>query len=116
MPSDNARVVHIKDGIEDAVYVGHANGRAHLPASPFANPHTVDAYGVPSLAMMAFTEDLRFGALRHVLAELPSLRGKPLACWCRHDGEEPNDANTCHADILVRFLETFTDDELRAMA
>jgi hypothetical protein len=30
-----------------------------------------------------------------VLAQLPELRGKRLACYCSHD--EP-----CHADILAR--------------
>lgn len=116
MFSTATRVVHVRDGIKDAVYVGRANGRAGLKASPFLNPHTTKAFGIRSLAMMAYTEDLRFGSLRHVLADLPALRGKPLACWCRHDGEACNEDNACHADILVRLLETYTDEELRAMA
>jgi hypothetical protein len=47
---------------------------------------------------------------------LPELRGKALACWCRHDGEEPTDDNRCHGDQLVRMLNYFTDDQLREAA
>ena len=116
MSREHTHVVHIRDGVEDAIYVGPAMGHAHLEASPFANPHSVEDYGARSLAMMAYTEDLCFGRLHHLLAHLPALRGKPLACSCRHEGEEPTDANACHADVLIRLLETYSDDELLAMA
>lgn len=34
-------------------------------------------------------------AQARILARLPALRGKDLACWCRLDGKP------CHADILL---------------
>jgi hypothetical protein len=50
---------------------------------------------------------------RHLLADLPELRDKALACWCRHDGEERTHANACHGDVLVELLGRYSDDELR---
>jgi hypothetical protein len=116
MLREHTHVVHVGDGIRDAIYVGPEIGQAHLKASPFANPHSVEDYGARSLALMAYTEDLRFGCLHHLLAHLPALRGKPLACLCRHEGEEPTDTNACHADVLIRLLETYSDEDLLAMA
>lgn len=116
MSRENTHVVHISDGIRDAIYVGPVDGHAHLSPSPFANPFTEEDFGHRRLALMAYTEELRFGALHYLLALLPALRGKPLACRCRHHGEALTDDNVCHADILVRLLEMYTDDELRAMA
>lgn len=111
------RVVHVKDNVDGAVYVGRANGRARLKQSPFHNPHKVKDYGDRNLAIMAYANDLRFGKSRHLLADLPALREAPaLACWCRHDGEERTAGNTCHADTLVLLLRMFTDSELREMA
>ena len=36
---------------------------------------------------------------QEVLAALPSLRGKNLACWCRQP--EPGQADNCHAATLL---------------
>jgi hypothetical protein len=49
-------------------------------------------------------------------ARLPSLRGKPLACWCRHDGELRTPETVCHGDVLVHLLRHHTDDELFSLA
>jgi hypothetical protein len=43
------------------------------------------------------------------------LRGTALACWCRHDGEAPTPETACHEDVLVSLLDTYTDEEIRAM-
>ena len=113
-----ARVVHVNDNIEGAVYIGRANGRKGLPASKWANPMQIKNYRQVS-ARSYVIELYRVGLMtgdRAKLASLPELRGKPLACWCRHDGEPRTDANACHGDVLVELLERYTDDELRAMA
>ena len=124
------RVVHVADKVEGAVYIGRAMPRQRLKASPFANPHKI---GSPSVlggvilgregALFNYVEDLMHGSKRHLLAELPELRDKPLACWCRHDGvpmttgvNDDGPDNRCHGDLLVRYLDTWTDDELREMA
>ena len=43
-------------------------------------------------------------------------RDRPLACWCRHDGEARTPANACHGDVILGLLEANTDDELRTLA
>ena len=116
MSSGSNRVVHIKDGVRDAVYIGPANVAASLEASPFSNPYSSKDYGIPHLALMAYTEALCFGSLRHLLGDLPSLRGRPLACLCHRHEEEPDGVTDCHADVLIRLLETYSDEELYAMA
>ena len=111
------RVVHVKDQVPGAVYIGRANGRAKLRQSPWHNPHKIkDHAGDRNLAILQFANDLLNGEKRGMLAELPALRGRPLACWCRHDHEERHPGNTCHGDILVKLLELMTDDDLIALA
>ncbi len=50
-----------------------------------------------------------------LLARLPALRGKPPACWCRHNGEARTAENACHPDVLLELLGRHNDAELRAM-
>ena len=107
------RVVHINDKIEGAVYVGRAVPRRRLAGSPFANPHRIK--GERQLCIDKYEHDITEGALRPLLATLPELRGKPLACWCRHDGVPWTAETWCHADVLADLLDRYTDDELRAM-
>jgi hypothetical protein len=45
-------------------------------------------------------------ARERILAGLPSLRGRDLACWCKPDAE-------CHADELLR-LAAMPEEELAA--
>lgn len=120
------RVVHVNDRVEGAVYIGRANRWNGLQRSKWANPHKIgdwasDAYGDLSEidrteAVLRYSYDLVVGTLRCLLTDLPELRGKPIACWCRHDGEERTEANACHGDVLKDLLDQYTDDELRAMA
>ena len=122
------RVVHVRDNLPGAVYIGRAMPRQRLKASPFANPHKIGAShpkfegegqgGVLARydAVRLYSWDLFAGDKTAMFADLPELRGKPLACWCRHDGEERTPDNECHGDVLVALLETYTDLELRAMA
>jgi hypothetical protein len=104
------RVVHVKDNVPGAVYIGRANGRAKLSGSPFQNPFRVDTLGRQGV-IDHFRECLMGSP--GLLSRLPELRGKPLACWCRHDGEERTPQNACHGDVLVELLERYSDDELR---
>lgn len=130
----NTRVVHVSDKIEGAVYIGRAMPRQGLKASPFANPWKIGAKAshwgqndpiTREGALFAYSTEFwdPEGSLHHLLRKLPELRGKPLACWCRHDGVPmtngstlPGPDNRCHGDLLVDWLESFTDEELIAMA
>jgi len=83
---------------EGAVYVGRG--------SRFGNPWSIakarlagftgtDAE-IQALCVGMFRNGMRAGVLvcQPIIAGLPDLRGKPLACWCRLD-------QPCHADILL---------------
>jgi len=111
------RVVHVNDHVRGAVYIGRAMPRQGLPASKWANPYKIGRDGTRGQVVLKYTEDLLIGERRPLLAELPELRGKPLACWCRHDGEITHPpTNGCHGDTLLYLLSIHTDDELRELA
>ena len=118
------RVVHVNDNVEGAVYIGRAmppaRGRRRLSESPWANPYKIGT--VPAWADGPLTRaDAIEGYRRRLVADpdamalLVALRGKPLACWCRREGEEKSASNACHGDVLVELLNRYSDDELRAM-
>lgn len=114
--SEQTRVVHVRDHVPGAISIGRANRRSNLPASPFANPFVIGRiWGDRAQVVESYRQHLLTGAGRPLLAELPALRGKPLACWCRHEGEVRTPRTVCHGDVLVSLVNAYTDDELRAM-
>jgi hypothetical protein len=112
------RIVHVNDRIDGAVYIGRAMPRQGLRASVFANAYRIGRDGDRAAVLAYYEDDLYTFAHRpsDVLHLLPELRGKPLACWCRHDGEVVTPENRCHGDLLLEALARFTDDDLRSMA
>ena len=108
------RVVHIKDNVPGAIYIGRANHRAQVSESVFHNPFVIGKNG--SRYQVVRSYEWWINERRDLWWGLPDLRGKPLACWCRHDGEAPNANNRCHGDILIDLLKRYTDDELIAAA
>jgi hypothetical protein len=102
------RVVQVRDNVPGAVYIGRANRRSGLPPSPFANPFVIGPTWGDRAQVVASYRD-------HLLTGTGRQRGEPLACWCRHDGEPRTARNACHGDVLVELLETYSNDELRAM-
>lgn len=118
--TEKSRVVHVRDNVPGAVYIGRAMPRQGLKASPFGNPFR-QRDGDPIRLFIDYLGDPGRG--RRLMAQLPALRGKPLACWCVHDGDpaplprdfDP-DSSRCHGEVLKWLLDNYTDDELRAMA
>lgn len=108
------RVVHVKDRIPEAVYVGRRQPWLGLAQSPFANTFPITPTTDRAAAIARFRAHLL--ASPALLRRLPGLRGRPLACWCRRDGEARSEGNACHADVLVEVLAAHTDDGLRAAA
>ena len=123
----SARVVHVKDHIEGAVYIGRPMPRQKLRGTIWANPYKI-GQGVPrfhdgTVTMEPMTRQNVIALYRYditqsrfLLRELPTLRGKTLACWCRHHWEKPGPGNACHGDVLLEMLAQYTDDDLMAMA
>ena len=117
------KVIHVHDmsNYPDAVYIGRAMPRRGLKASPFANPYKIGRDGSREDVLRKFASDLDAmlaGSGRQgVLDDLCELIGKPLACWCRHDGQPITDETGCHGDILIAELRAnYTDAELRRLA
>jgi hypothetical protein len=116
MPDLPTHVVHVRDTVPGAVSIGRARRPNHQPPSPFANPFAIGpTWGDRAQVVAHYRAYLLTGADRPLLRELPALRGTPLACWCRHEGEPRTPRTVCHPDVLVELLEIYTDDELRAM-
>lgn len=119
-----ARVVHVKDRIEGSVYIGRANATYGLPRSPLANPFSVGKHRTQAEAVRAFDRMIWSTMLgvgndhrkAEVVEALILCRDRPLACWCRHDGDDDQDERPCHGDIIVAILNVCSDDQLRDMA
>src|SRR5688500_12470541 len=107
------RVVHVNDNVEGAVYIGRENRSKRLEESLYANPFKIGRDGTRDEVIDAYR--LYIYQQWTLLSWLPKLRGKPLACWCRHDGRKKTAATACHGDVLLEILEIYSDDELRAM-
>lgn len=102
------RVVHVSDNIPGAVYIGRQNGRKRFKRSPWANPYKVGKDGDLAEVIAKYEGHVRtwlrlYGDM--YVAELRELAGKPLACWCRHDGEERTAENACHGDVLIELIK-----------
>lgn len=87
------RVVHVKREAYD-VYIGR--GCYGLAGSKWGNPFKVpkgyDVKADPDRILARYEEYVR--AQPDLMAALPELRGKVLACWCA--------PKPCHGDVLLR--------------
>lgn len=115
----SGRIVHINDSVPNAVYIGRENRRHKLKKGVLPNPFKIREGHTRQDVVSAFRDlsELRIATGDHwFIEQLISLRDKPLACWCRHDNEDPTAENLCHGDVLIELLDRYTDSELRAMA
>jgi hypothetical protein len=92
------RVVHCQRAPFD-VYIGHANGRAGLNASKWANPFKLPrgADLHTRLAVLAKYAAWLEGQ-PELLAAIGELRGKVLGCWCAPP-------LPCHGHILAKLAD-----------
>lgn len=92
-----------RSDLDSFTYIGRrhppraARGKAEFEASPWANYYSVERYGRDG-AIKRYEENLR--SKPDLMARLPELEGKTLACWCKPDA--------CHGDVLVRLVEELT--------
>lgn len=87
------KVVHVLRSPYD-VYIGRANSRHHLPSSKWANPFKIGRDGTRDDVIKAYRKHI--AARPDLLAALPELEGKTLACWCA--------PYPCHGDVLVDLI------------
>jgi hypothetical protein len=116
------RIIHVSEmrRFPDCVYIGGRNSRYGLAQSPFHNPFRVTERTEDvsrHMACLAYRDYLRSSIEgRKVLALLPTLRGKDLACWCRTSDATGTAWQECHGDQILRLLRDHTDAELIAMS
>lgn len=85
------RVVHVKEPYD--VYIGR---RIHqFPDSIWGNPYVIGRDGTREEAIAKYREYIL--GKPELLAQLETLRGKRLGCWCS--------PQKCHGDVLVELLE-----------
>lgn len=87
-------VIHVRDMREGDVYIGHRNNRYGLPESIWANPHYKDDCSQEE-KVERFEAYLK--KRPDLLAQLHTLKGKRLACWCK--------PKACHGDVLARLAD-----------
>ena len=114
MSAGVTRVVHVREGIDGAVYIGR--GTRGIRGSALANPFKIgehgDRAGVVKLYETWLIHEVNRGNPR-VVEALIAARGKPLACWCRKS-TEPRWADTlCHGDVVEALLTHNSDEAIR---
>jgi Domain of unknown function (DUF4326) len=81
-------------------------------ATRWGNPFRIGEHGDAAQCVAMFHRWLKYGspqrddldsARARILRELPQLRGKHLACWCRPGAP-------CHAEVLLELANRATED------
>lgn len=121
----SGKIIHASEMkfFPDAVYIGRDMRRQRFKGSIWANPYKITepsdlGPGISRhMACLMYRDYLRSSiAGRPLLAMLPELRGKPLACWCRKSDASGRSWQECHGDQILRLLDEHTDAELIAMS
>jgi Domain of unknown function (DUF4326) len=86
----NLRTTHRWD-----IYIGRASPRRRLKASIWANPFRIGPDGTRAAVIAQYEAWLL--TQPHLLAQLPSLYGKVLSCWCA--------PKPCHGEVLAKLAE-----------
>ncbi len=114
------KVVHVRDAADRAdhvsgemflcdpfVYIGrrqHWGAGRHFAKSIWHNPFSAKRYGREE-AIRLFEDYARSDP--RLMARLPELRGKVLACWCA--------PQRCHATVLLRLLAETGEEEIESV-
>jgi len=101
----------LRDGVreptgeaEGALYIGRAMSMAgwRLSASKWANPFKVGRDGTLEEVLTKYRAHVL--ARPELVAALPELAGRRLACWCRAPPGSNKKSHTCHGDVLVELF------------
>lgn len=87
-------VTHIKNAPKDAIYIG----RPSQWGNPFSHLSGTKAIYVVKTREEAVTKYREWILTQpRLLADLPKLKGKILACWCH--------PKACHGDVLAELAD-----------
>jgi len=79
-----------------AIYIGRQMRFLRLPRSKWANPFKIGRDGTRTEVITIYRDHLL--SRPELIAALPELRGKDLACWC---APEP-----CHGEVLLELANS----------
>ena len=88
-------VIHVRDMRDGDVYIERRNNRKNLPESIWHNPFEIGKDGTREEVISKFEAYIL--AKPELLAQLHTLKGKRLACWCK--------PKACHGDVLARLAD-----------
>lgn len=95
----NIKLINLKKdkGVPFDLYIGRKNMWLGLEESKWHNPHPMKNEGSRPLALARYEEYVR--SRPDLIAALPELEGKTLACYCV--------PKRCHGNILIELYEEF---------
>lgn len=91
------KIVSIKSDLPYDIYCGRSNKHYNLIESKWHNPFVIGKDGDRKEVIQKYEEYIR--AKPELLAQLPELKDKTLACWCDVSKE------ACHCQVLGKLLE-----------
>lgn len=97
MPEPETSIINIKSGDPFDEYIGRAMPRQGLKGSPFGNPYRIGKDGDGPTVLRKYQDHIL--SRPELIARLPALKGKILACWCK--------PGPCHGDVLIRLIKEF---------
>ena len=106
----STRIIHVDDMVNhpDAIYIGREVPQKGLRRSKWYTPYEIGPDGDRATVIAKYRKRMQ-GRMNmgpaSMMYDLRKIAGKPLACWCRHDGEERTDDNVCHGDVLIEMIE-----------
>lgn len=91
------RVTAVQNREPFDVYIGRAFGG--FPASIWGNPFKEGIHGTIDEVLERYEQHVR--SRPDLMAALPALKGKTLACWCK---TKSTPDKPCHGDVLVKLV------------
>lgn len=112
--NEGARLAHVHDNVPDAIYIGRNMPRSAVWRGIWGNPYVIGRDGTRQEVIAKYRDYLL--STPGLLRQLPQLRGKTLACWCRRLHETATTENRCHGDVIRQLLWANNDEQLEQLA
>jgi hypothetical protein len=110
LPTRLTKLIGDKGGVTKTfdIYIGRTvrrEGRLIIEGTEWGNPFIVSKSCPPAMAVGLFESHIM--QRPDLLAKIPELDGKVLACWCKN----VNEPIPCHGDVLIRLVREWKRDK-----